>query len=827
MKGKSYQPFGGGPSKTLISRAAKQSASRAESYSFKTKNGAERDVGFRISMEMISLAEERSHLYDPSASIGKWNDKGSQIAAPMLASDMYLQCDRGSSSLILQGPRFFHEELSVATEDDPATGMPRPPDVSRFPYSNEAHAASKKLSAKLAKNLARRHYAAAVLQRSYRTMRSLQRFRAEVQEAHMACRKIQWFWRKRLTRTRARRAEFIIRCRAAVRIQCIGRHVLARNRVSTARRRKFKFAAIIITRFMHYVKKEVKRRRGRNVRIRVHATRIQARFRSLLGRRRLLRMIWAKRRIYAYYRAHWERKKGIFARRIFHYLRRSYVHRKIHKIQAIVRGFLGRRSFHRYRLGQLAFERNRATLENELIRYELERDVREKCYSWITQPAGRYGNELQRDISLDFMRNLDVCANSFLRRSYDKDQKPLERRMTQFPYVPLEDILTEGGQKRAISLAVLSCFCNHPHGMIDWAALELCKQYLTPVRGWMFGRSERSEDEIWESLQKDPLVDIISASALLEPILSLRCRVTVQGHLPDSLLGQAVVLRRWTHHVDFLVKRAIWKARLENPPKRQCSHCLQAFSTTLEMRQHSPCNRFGWASWVSRQFFQIQFASLKNRLRRILAFPVVLRDAVEDLQNARIKISARRELAKKRGGYFVNITERNNKSIEDLSVFSDLDITRSVDKKALRIKNGGNASPSKSLVGNNSPSSNKALARSPGLSPAVHSPASTPAQSAKHISPKGSPGSPNNSGKSTSSIVLPPSGVEFIPFFEEHFPLGQEQLKEFSPEEWLDRPGVQVGPVKDARDKEGKLLNFEFKTKKKKNDKAAAKAVKK
>ncbi len=793
MKGKSYQPFGGGPSKALIFRAAKQAAKRAESYSFKTKNGDEGDVAFRISMEMMSLAAQRSHLLDPTKSLDKWTDRSSLIAAPLLASDMFLHCDRGSSSLMLQGPNFYQDKLSVS-RDDPVTSIPIPPEVGRFPYSDEAHEASKKLSAKLAKNLARRHYAAAVLQRSYRAMRSMQKFRADVQRAHTACRKLQWFWRKRLFRIRERRALIAKRNRAAIKMQCMARRYLARRKVASKKKRKIRRAAITITRFMLFVKKEVKRKHGRSVRRRIHATRIQARYRGLLGRRQLLRMIWAKRRIWAYYRAHWEFTKGKFARRILHYIRRCIIFLHAKRIQTLVRRFLGERRFHRTRLGLRAYERNRITLENEVIRSELERDVRDHCESWIIQPSGRYGNELQRDTALDFMIMLDVCAGAILNPSVDKkSEKRLERRMQIFPDVNLDSLLKEGGQRRAISLAVLSAFCNHPHGMIDWAALEICKRlnYLTPVRlghndGLFSGFSKRNENEAWDFIQKSPLIDIITASMLLEPTLSLRCRVTVQGHLPDSLLAQAVIVRRWTHHVDFLMKRAIWKARLANPPRGFCHQCLEAVVTPMAMRQHVPCGRYGWCSWIPRSYMQLQITFLMNRLGRLAAYPALLRDRLKDDQFARMKVNSRRELAKRRGGAFATLSERHAHSKATSISFCHVDPERRVDKKALRL--------AKAVV-----SSGK------NTSPSVKTKASSPSK------PIAFADTPEKIENASNSFVVPPPGVDFIPFVEEHFPIGYEQLATFLEDEWENRPGMMDATLqKETRDKEGKVLNFEF-----------------
>ena len=163
MKGKQYSPGGAANAPALrIARAAKKAAGRAEEYRFKSKNSSSalRGIDSMISSEMRSLRASKKKLMDLD---DIWQDRNSAIAAPLLADDMFLNCESGSSNIMFSGPRFFHNELSQANED-PASGIPLPPDVTRFPYSDAANEASKTLARKLAQNLAKRHYAAAVLQ---------------------------------------------------------------------------------------------------------------------------------------------------------------------------------------------------------------------------------------------------------------------------------------------------------------------------------------------------------------------------------------------------------------------------------------------------------------------------------------------------------------------------------------------------------------------------------------------------------------------------------------------------------------------------------------
>ena len=46
--------------------------------------------------------------------------------------------------------------------------------------------------------------------------------------------------------------------------------------------------------------------------------------------------------------------------------------------------------------------------------------------------------------------------------------------------VDAEFSLTQLTGRQRISLAVLAAFCNHPRGMIDFAALGVVKQYVIP-----------------------------------------------------------------------------------------------------------------------------------------------------------------------------------------------------------------------------------------------------------------------------------------------------------------------------------------------------------
>ena len=194
-----------------------------------------------------------------------------------------MNSDRGNKALRFQGTRFFHDELSERNEDE--IGNLRPPNIDRFPYSSEANAASATLANKLAKNLSRRHYAAATLQRNYRIMVSLRNFRSEVVEAHTASRKIQWFWKKRLERIRKKTSADELEREMIITDPSADASLSRRANCKTRRRIELFSTVQKLLHAIRYSGKEIKRKRGRVTRCNVHATRIQARLEGWQGER--------------------------------------------------------------------------------------------------------------------------------------------------------------------------------------------------------------------------------------------------------------------------------------------------------------------------------------------------------------------------------------------------------------------------------------------------------------------------------------------------------------------------------------------------------------
>ncbi len=872
MKGKSYKPFGGGKKKAVITRAAMASGSRVEEYMFKSRYGGESTVDAFISQEMHALAHDNVSKLEQLEGT-KWGDRtNSLLSQPLSAEDMFLSSDRGNRALRFQGTRFFHEELWEKNEDD--SGNLRPPNIDRFPYSSEANAASATLANKLAKNLSRRHYAAATLQRNYRLMVSLRNFRKEVVEAHTASRKIQWFWRKRLARTRKKRQQKNLERGAVIRIQAQIRRFLAAQKVQQKKIRLIQYNAKLITRFIRFSGREIKRKRGRETRGNVHATRIQARARGVAGRKRVRRMKTSVDLILKIWRAYWARKKGPHGKRMVRALRRSILAKKVMICQRILRGFLAQRQCERKRHEMVAYERKRVHAEQVAIGRALVRAVASHDFSWVEAngggnlspqhsppkrgtsskpPASTYtmtsksestikknvaagsdqrqkqpphlpdlkysGNEVRGTDVVDFMELLDVMCNQIM---FDSDKKlnggkGLDKRIL---CIDPDFSVSNLPVRRRITLAVLAAFSSHPGGMIHWTALRQCKDFLNAVqvktfkdgidlkqdtskesskldqkrddcesamvdekeineeeellpnvpsdkkkadtdkfdeiraetygnispssskvrdkddnpvdlkskgkvgyepyqprdvqkdleeaeeaqqRGLPFeeaqdarveeeranqakteaeeeagavdlkidegsGEMDKSHphiharhhkavemkpgmtsDEVWQSLEDaGPLISIVEASRWLEPSLALRCRVSVQGHLPDKLLATAVIVRRWTHWVENIIKRAIWTSRRATPvPKRECPFCLESLLTPASERAHYPCQNNQWAAYcVPKVLYKPVLIALHNRVGNLTAYPNLKRSKAEkDRQHLHYKLKARNDEA--------------------------------------------------------------------------------------------------------------------------------------------------------------------------------------
>ena len=281
-KGKAYKPASKGLEKATIARFALKAGARAESYTFATsRNRPPEGIDGLLSEELSTL--QAAKLEFVNANTSKWQDRNSIIAAP-LGAEMFLHNER--CSVMLGAPRFYHDVLKHPHED--AHGRSVPPDTTiRFAYSMEAHAAAKVLTGRMARSLLRRQHAASIIGRNYLGYLRLRLFREECRRKTAAIRKIQFFCRKRLERTRQRQRRTALRLLCCITLQCFFRMALARRRVQRHRHKRIYRAARYIQRFIAWCPVERRRQRGRRRRADVHAVRIQSLVRGRQCRRRL------------------------------------------------------------------------------------------------------------------------------------------------------------------------------------------------------------------------------------------------------------------------------------------------------------------------------------------------------------------------------------------------------------------------------------------------------------------------------------------------------------------------------------------------------------
>jgi len=653
MKSGTYSPAGdskGAFSLKKIHRSALKSAGRAEIYYpniFKSRSVKSSSL---LSLEMESIAHTKTSVMMSESFL--WRDKMQSVLATPLGAEMYLQCERGASSIMFNAPRYYNNELNVVNLT--SEGDPVPPNArSRYPYSSDSHEAGKKIASRLARNLARRHHAASVIQRSYKTFVSLRNFRKEVISAGIAARKLQFFWRKRLARIRKARSKTIVLNRNAIKIQCLVRIVLAKARVKFVKRRMQNRAAKKITRFVRFACKERKHKRGRAKRRQASAIKIQAFVRGCMSRKHRFGKKAAVRLIWKCWKRYWYKKYGKHGVKIFHFIRRVCIRKLVVRIQKLIRGFIGRRAAKSKKAKMIAKERGRITTEFTLVERALTRSAQKKDYSWASETV--YDGSTVHEIMLQ----LDTAAKYLLSTSVLDVAVFAHAAVPSFP-------ISAFSYKQRVTLAVLSVFSNRPGACIDGTSLKLALAYLSPCHRAAplppVSSRERCDDAFSSSsaipslqemlplsmpelLAKYFVFDVTALSFLLEPSISLRLRIAMTGRLPDKLLAEAVLARRWGIHTDMLCKEAIWKHRTRgNSPDLVCHRCWQPFlnasmlvahmeansleqdrpTSSVPLPSYQGCsNRTNCASWLRKEAFVATSAALLNRVKLLRAHPTI------------------------------------------------------------------------------------------------------------------------------------------------------------------------------------------------------------
>jgi hypothetical protein len=286
-------------------------------------------------------------------------------------------------------------------------------------------------------------------------------------------------------------------------------------------------------------------------------------------------------------------------------------------------------------------------------------------------------------------------------------------------------------------------------------------------------------EDVWESLESSgPLISILEASRWLEPSLALRCRVTVQGHLPDKVLAFAVIIRRWTHWMENTMKRAIWRSRLNLPlPKQACPYCSDSLITPAAERAHFPCPNNQWVGHnIRKEAFLPALATLENRLRNLTEFPALKRGPDKNyVQNVIFKNKARHDEAYR--AYKCTGPEDHDEAQKER--LAQINARRFIEMAQDMVKRTEEEDVAEGYIRGElslTPAAKK-NSNSNGGSPATETPKNVGKNAKLEV-------------RSPPKPPSPPDGVEHILFVEEFFPKTSLLFAQFDHEEEVRRSGL-------------------------------------
>lgn len=332
----------------LTQQAALRSSQTAEKYRFRKKNKIVE------SSEMVFNYDARNELFKSDTS--KWHDRNSLLAMHH-GAEMYLQADT-HPGIVMGSSRYYFDELSNK----------EPVDARRkFPYSQEAQYAAKILTQVYRKRLLLRHFSATEVQRSYRGYAQRVILRGILANHAKALLTLLAFFKKCLHKLNRTKQKNKVKYEAARNIQRIVRGRQSRRKVKLKLEVRIVMAILKVQQFCRRQMRIFKRKRGRDRRWRIHATRIQALWRGCLGRRRVNKMKAAKICIVDYYRTYFRRR---YLRSIISFQRyyRSYkLLCAVWKIQGFTRMFLTRRFYIKDHKRAIAMERCRFAREQDVL----------------------------------------------------------------------------------------------------------------------------------------------------------------------------------------------------------------------------------------------------------------------------------------------------------------------------------------------------------------------------------------------------------------------------------------------------------------------------
>lgn len=407
-----------------------------------------------MSQEMLAVQNNKMRSFESLND--KWIDRNSVLAAP-LGADVFLSCDRINS--ILGCPRFFHNDFIIDENK-------RPDARTRFPYSNEARDAAKKIQCLLARNLMRRNDSAKKLQQTYRTYVAHMRFKRIVYACLAAVSIIQKFYRKRIGRYRQRKKRYITVVRHILTIQAAFRRRREVKRLPAmraeleARRLKLQQDRLAAA------ERASKKKRGRERRCHFHAIKIQRWLRGIVWRC-WIRKLHTSQIVIAYgWRRFWRRHFRPYGKKIFAFYQACRIRIIVTRIQKAYRGYRGRNKAAKARLLLAAKERQRTTYEHMHV-------LKKFNSSPLARGEGHWYGENDQDLNASKIPSQMAQIETLTTRI-------LEGKL---PSKYVSDEFTQKMDKaQLITLAILSAFANKADGYLDDVALGACKSYLKPVK---------------------------------------------------------------------------------------------------------------------------------------------------------------------------------------------------------------------------------------------------------------------------------------------------------------------------------------------------------
>lgn len=567
-----------------IQKTAIKAADRLEKYKFKKSS----DYQLFISEEMKETLRLKFELYENKAS--KWQDRHSIIAAP-LGVDSYLQCERAMPAIILGAPRYYADDY-VKYNHEPESNK-------RFPYSDEAQTAAKRITFALHQRVLRRHRAARIIQRKYRNYKNKILYKAKIRELQSHAKLITRFVINRKHRLKSRNFEIMKRNMSCIKIQSLWRGALIRMSMPKI---KAEILSHISKKLEIQTSRDIKAKRKlrgelrRNV---LHATRLQAFFRG----HRVRLHVQAQEQIARDKEIEIINNKKIFFSSeniiskifcIMKALRKYILYKRVLIIQRNVRMFIGKRRAHRRRLVTISEERSRFTKELIELQYAVTDFVKMENKSWCGGLVLRTVLPVSNTSAGD---DSDVITLRIMISSLDKMSSAILRGMYSTGTVSRDvldlDISSLSYRKR-VALAILCLYSNRPNACIDSTSLEYCLQYFTIVtKEQNFEYSKNNKIKILKylfELQKNNFsttsLRITCLLDCLQPHRSIVWRSRVLGHLSDDIVISACVVRQWTTQLDKVLRKAVMEFRMKFKVKNYCTSCLEPLIWQYQVREH-------------------------------------------------------------------------------------------------------------------------------------------------------------------------------------------------------------------------------------------------